>query len=1335
MYSLGIDIGYSAVKIVLLDDKDEIKYSKYVLHKGKVKEILIKTISDLLGNFSPEEIGFGSVTGSGRKFFSIMDETVFINEVAAVVEGSTTINKEIGSIIEIGGECAKYITGFSGYDKSHMEISMNSNCSAGTGSFLEEQMSRLNLCMEDYSEYVGRAKSIPRIAGRCSVFAKTDITHHQQEGVPFEDVLLGLAYAVVRNYKGAVMKKLTVRKPILFVGGVAHNRGIIKALKDVLSLEENELIVPKYFNVVGALGAAVIARKDKKKINLPELLYGIGKIRDDYGENTDGNRLPTLLPFGTNDAMDRHICKPLGSAKGFIDCYLGVDIGSTSTNLVLMNTDNEIITYRYLRTLGNPFEAVRQGLKEIKEEFGDRVNIVGAGTTGSGRYMIGDLIGADVIKDEITAQAKAAITIDGSVDTIFEIGGQDSKYISLEDGVATDFQMNKICAAGTGSFVEEEAKKFNININDFGRVALNSKKPINLGERCTVFIESSIAAALSKGAQVEDIVSGLCYSIVTNYLNRVVGKKKIGRTIFLQGGVAYNQGVVNAFRALTGKNIIVPPFFSVTGAYGAAILTKEELMGNTKTAFKGFDLETKEQFVERRKESKLSEYNKPQFDEKVREIIFEDYDGTMEIGKKTVGIPRALFTYGMFAMFHGIFRELGFNVLLSEPTNEETIRLGQQYAIDETCYPVKLITGHVAELVSKKVDYIFFPDLFSVDHSGSENRVNYGCAYMQLAFKVINLTMELEKKGIELLAPTMAFSLGKEFMMESFSKLAKQLGKTSEETGKAFKIGMEAFGRFEERMGQNGRKILEAIKPDEKVFVIISKIYGVADPVLNMGIPAKLMDMGYKVLPFYDLPEGDISKEHPNMFWPFGQHILEPAQFIRKHPNLYAVFLTHHGCGPDSVISHYFREEMEGKPYLHIEVDEHSSGVGVITRVEAFINSLKKETFIEAECMEAYTSKIVHKKCNIKNTFNELKSNVVLYLPYLYPYSEIFSAVLSVKGVNTRVLPATDRASVNIGRNFTITEEYFSLTALLGDVFKELYGCKKIENNNIAFFIPQNEGTETDGQYSRLLRTKLDEEGFENVDILSPFMEDVLLGRDEDVKAVCLGLLAGDIIRVAHKGSRNKYLNKMINLIERNCFELKNIKEIAYNIYKELKLKNFTNRVMAAGEVAVLYNDFLNGFTFNNLEDKGHRIVYSPLSETMWLLWRDFAKWDGNEKISMLRRRLNEFKENISEISESLSVESPFVKDLDSLAEIADRTVGYYSGANGRYREAKLQGELKGIDGIITVASMYENTGIVMNILHKGFGNDNRKPLLNLTFDGNTNENDESKIESFMYYL
>ncbi len=1338
MYSLGIDIGYSSISVVLVDQNNKIIKDMYRLHHGEIKQVLTAIINELPADYKQAEIFYGMFTGSSSKFIDGNEQNNFTNEVTAIIEGAAYLAPNAASIIEIGGQSAKYITNLNSEDKSRISISINSSCSAGTGSFLEEQMSRLNLKPEDYSLYADKGKSIPRIAGRCSVFAKTDIIHHQQEGVPVEDILLGLAHAMVKNYRVAVIKRQPIQKPVLFAGGVAYNRTIIDVLKKELNLGRQELIIPDHFSCIGALGAAVTANKEKNRINIQRIL-DLCEQRDTFFRDYDYSfKLPPLLTYGENDGLDKHIRDPLEHDNNTLrECYLGIDVGSTSTNLALVDRDNRIVCFKYLRTMGNPVKAVIKGLGEIRDEAAERIKIIGAGVTGSGRHMTGRLVGADVIKDEITSQAKAAVTIDSEVDTIFEIGGQDSKYISLKDGNVTDFQMNKICAAGTGSFIEEQAAKFNIPVNDFGNIALAGKNPVNLGERCTVFMESSIAACLSDGAEMDDIAAGLSYSIVKNYLNRVVGGKKIGNKIFFQGAVAYNQGVVNAFRAMTEKQIHVPRFFSITGAYGVAILAKEE-MKTKQSAFKGFDIQVNEMETFRPEKSGYKSTTAGRFNTKIQSMIFDGYEGLIDRNKKTVGIPRTLFTYGMFPMFHEIFKDLGLNVILSDPSNENTIRLGQEYSLDETCYPVKLINGHVAELVEKKVDYIFFPDLYTVMHPGSHTRKDFGCAYMQLAFKLVSRAMDLKNKGIELLAPTIAFSLGKDFMMKSFLQLGKQLGKTKDQTLSAFQKGMKSFLDFEKRMEKNTTKMLRDIGPDEKVIFIVSKIYGVADPLLNLGIPDMLIDKGYKVFPLCSLPELDISKTHPNMYWPFSKHILETGRLIKRNLNFYGIFLSHHGCGPDSVTSHFFNEIMAGKPYLNIEVDEHSSCVGVVTRIEAFLNCLDKmptKKSAELGCLKFERSpgcleEVSYRPVKITTDIHELKKSRMLYLPNLYPYSDIFAGMLVNKGFKAEVMQASTPSSVDTGRRHTLTNEYLSLAVLLGDVFKSLENNNE-PDNSISFFIPQTEGAEVDGQYARMVRTKLDQEGLRDVDIFSPFIEDTLFFRDAQM--ICLGLIAGDIIRNADGKNQNGYLDNLIRIIETRELGIGYLQEMAKQISIEQGFEKNKKRIMVIGEPWIVYNNFLSASLANAIEEKGHKILYSPLSECMWMVWKDFLQQNNKEDKPAAQKRLDDFGKNIKAINDCLSVQSPFENDLNDLFSRADKTVGYYAGANGRYRAAKALCNSPDIHGIITVSSTYENTGISLDILNRGITDKN--PVLNLTFDGNRSGSDQTKLDAFIRYL
>ena len=594
MLSLGIDIGSSSITVSLINERAQIVSNLYRPHQGRTRQALLDILAELCDKHDQDRIIWGAVCGSGAKLLSDIDGLLAINEIQAAVEGALILGTGANSIIEMGGQSSKYITGFSQEDQSSIQISINSSCAAGTGSFLEEQLSRLGLKLDDYPTYAAKARSIPRIAGRCSVFAKTDITHHQQQGVSVEDILMGLAFAVVKNYRGSVMKKLPRKKPILFAGGVSQNQAIAAAFRDVLLLEEDELIVPDCSANLGALGAAAMGLKKSTPLNLVFVKDHLKRLQGELLQEKAVTTLPSLAFFSKVENQDKHEIKSQCKVGNGEPCFLGIDVGSTSTNLVLTDVHDQIVIFKYLRTMGRPAAQVVKGLAWLKEQMGLEANIAGVGVTGSGRYMIAEMVGADAIKDEITAQARAAMSMDSGIDTIFGIGGQDSKFISLNDGVVTDFQMNKVCAAGTGSFLEEQAKKFAIPVQYLGEIALSSQRPINLGERCTVFMETNIAAHLAQGAKTEDIAAGLCYSIAKNYLNRVVGTKKIGRKISFQGGVAFNQGVVNAFKSLTGKEVHVPPFFSVSGAMGAAILAREEV-GQAPSLFKGFNLDAPRQ--------------------------------------------------------------------------------------------------------------------------------------------------------------------------------------------------------------------------------------------------------------------------------------------------------------------------------------------------------------------------------------------------------------------------------------------------------------------------------------------------------------------------------------------------------------------------------------------------------------------------------------------------------------------------------------------------------------------------------------------------------------------
>ncbi|MDA8239847.1 MAG: acyl-CoA dehydratase activase [Nitrospiraceae bacterium] len=615
MNFIGLDAGSVSVKLVSLDNGGNRLHSVYQRHKGQPLTVALQLLKEVLGVKS-EESGVTphfslSLTGSAGRLIGSVLGLEPVNEVVAYAYATRRLYPRIRTIIELGGEDSKLIMLGEGSGAAK-DFSMNSVCAAGTGSFLDQQAERLRLSIEEFSELCLKSKNPPRIAGRCSVFAKSDMIHLQQIASPMEDIVAGLCFAVARNFKGSIARGREIKSPVSFQGGVAANAGMVRAFREIFCLDE--LFVPEEHALMGAFGAAMknLDSGAKQTFDLKKLEDFISSARPaEKGHRPligEGDRFSERHLKDSEEIGVRSKESPpprLSPHTSRVKAYLGIDIGSISTNLAVIDEDCRLLAKRYLMTAGRPIEAVKQGLEEIGREIGDIVEIVGVGTTGSGRYMIADYVGADIVKNEITAQATAAAFIDKEVDTIFEIGGQDSKYISLRDGVIADFEMNKACAAGTGSFLEEQAEKLSIPIKlEFQKLALKSGNPCRLGERCTVFMENSLMSNLQRGAGREDLLAGLAYSIVQNYINRVVGKRPIGRKIFFQGGVAFNKSVVAAFEKYLGMEITVPPNHDVTGAIGMALIAKKQREDKKEvrskesgvrakhplTSFKGFEL-------------------------------------------------------------------------------------------------------------------------------------------------------------------------------------------------------------------------------------------------------------------------------------------------------------------------------------------------------------------------------------------------------------------------------------------------------------------------------------------------------------------------------------------------------------------------------------------------------------------------------------------------------------------------------------------------------------------------------------------------------------------------
>jgi predicted CoA-substrate-specific enzyme activase len=1039
-FFLGMDVGTVSAKWALIGSREAIEalvakegspvaevypfpdnstkaiaVSSYRRIQGRPLEASVKLLNELFEHMGVDEIGGAIVTGSAAKLVGGALGLPVENEFKAAAIGVGTLYRDVINIFEMGGENSKFI--HISNDNGQIGIvdyQTNGDCAAGTGSFMDQQSTRLRYQIEDVGDIVLAAERTPKIAGRCSVFAKSDMIHAQQKGYKPDEVLKGLCESVARNFKSNIARGKSVHGKTAFIGGVALNKGVAKSLAHIFELEEKDFFVPKEGVHVAAIGAAITsgggngtetAAAASKRISDAKT-FDVTRLKERLAHFTSqaASEFPALRRLTRDRVLflrDRVDTYNFEGRKLPVDAYLGIDIGSVSTNLTLIDDEGLVIKEIYLRTQARPIEIVHQGLQEIEREVGAKVRIRGVGTTGSGRELIGELIGADTIVDEITAHKTGAAFIGDAmigkkVDTIFEIGGQDAKFISISDGIVVDFTMNEACAAGTGSFLEEQAEKLDVSIfNQFADLAFSSERPLRLGERCTVYMEQDVSAYLKKGAAKNDIIAGLAYSVVQNYLNRVVRGRKIGSVIFFQGGTAYNDAVAAAFSEVLGQEIIVPPYNGVIGAIGASLLVREKVQAlGAESMFRGYDLtainyklreftcpgctnycDIQEFNVEGNKTywgDKCSDrYRKrakvprkpviPNLMTLYNELLERDYIPLVEKslgrsidtsaprgGEKTengkkprVGIARSMYYYDRHPFWGTYLRALGAEIVLSPRTNKKIAHQGIEAAVAEPCFPIQVAHGHILALLEQGVDGILTPNVIDGETDAPEVK-SYMCPWGQTLAFVLKQAPLLEGKEELMMAPLVHFREGESFVEKELWRYGKRFGVSRARHRLAVKAGYAAQRMFRDDCEAAGREALDILeKSGEAGVILVGRPYNVIDTEANLNVPGKLRDYyGMNVIPIFFLPlEGiGIRDLNDNMFWNFGRKILQTARLAAQKENLHLIYITNFKCGPDSYVKHY-ASGAAVRPYLTLQFDGHSNDAGVMTRCEAYLDS------------------------------------------------------------------------------------------------------------------------------------------------------------------------------------------------------------------------------------------------------------------------------------------------------------------------------------------------------------------------------------------------------------
>ena len=993
---IGLDVGSVSVSFVVLDAERQLLDTGYAVHHGRVDE----AIGELLGTISFDRVGWVAVTASAAE--SVTHTASYDSHVAHVA-AAKHLHGQVGTLLLLGGEKFSVIQ----FDArgEYRETRTNSGCAAGTGSFLDEQAK--NLGLSDSAELSAMALTaegeVPKVASRCAVFAKTDIIHAQQEGYSRQAICSGLCRGLATIIADTLFAGERALQPVVVAGGLARNRAVIAHLE---SLVQGRLEVDELAPAYGALGAALLlldeleaqaplrAKGSLLKAHLPLTLFGVQDLRAAEREARSYEYKPLTLslssyPDFTSELRYEFAPRVVrGTGIVELDIYeateagqsfavrMGIDIGSTSTKAVLLTEAGQVLAGAYTRTHGRPVAAVQaifESLEDWTTRAGVSLRILGVGTTGSGRKLIGNIVGADLVIDEITAHARAAYELDPQTDTIIEIGGQDAKFTTMRAGMVTSAVMNTVCAAGTGSFIEEQARRLGCPLSEYAQLVEGAPAPI-ASDRCTVFMQRDVNHLLSSGYAVSEILATVLHAVRENYLQKVAREGAIGKRICFQGATAKNKALVAAFEQKLERPIQVSKYCHLTGALGTAHLCAER--GITESTFRGLRLfhteiplqkETCElcnnhcKVVKAEVMGEVSSYgflcgrdegsdryvsnNRSGFD------LLKARNRVLRVGKqpvrqpRTIGIPAALYLVEDMPLWKKFFQSLGFSVVTSEAC-PDPVGVGKKLARAEFCAPVAAFHGHVAWLADK-ADFLFVPFYLEAEVPNAETRRQY-CYYSQYAPTLIQT---LAIKGLEdrLIMPL--FTDGVDAFQSKarlFSALRRALPGTM--SFAQFASAHRDAVQFAQSRRADLREVMarEVAHADDVSVVLLGRPYTCLPPRMNKRIPETLASLGVKTffqdMLAYEPNEVDGIRDLLELVhWNYASKILEAAHVIAHRKGVYPVLVTSFKCAPDSCTLEFFRRILDaaGKPNLILELDEHASSVGYETRIEAAVGAFR----------------------------------------------------------------------------------------------------------------------------------------------------------------------------------------------------------------------------------------------------------------------------------------------------------------------------------------------------------------------------------------------------------
>ncbi len=971
LLNVGVDVGSTTVKIVITEG-DNILYKKYERHYSQVRH---KTLEFLKGC---EEILKGSdlrVAVSGSAGLGLADAAglLFVQEVYATFALVKEKVPDTDVVIELGGEDAKII-----FLKGGVDERMNGTCAGGTGAFIDQMATLLDVTPDELDELSLAHGKVYPIASRCGVFAKTDIQPLINQGVSKSDIAASIYYAVVNQTIAGLAQGRRIEGKVMFLGGpLFYNEGLKRAFKDSLKLSDENAVFPEYALYSVAMGASLYANRQDKIITYEALCSAIEAT-------LNGQRSVVCMPALFADESEkkefyeRHdketvSYRDVDSYTG--KAYLGIDCGSTTTKLALISDEKELLWSYYNSNKGNPVDVVKEQLAEISRICGDRIRIAGSAVTGYGEELIRNAFHIDKGLVETMAHFMAAKHFCPEVDFILDIGGQDIKCIQIKDNAVDSIMLNEACSSGCGSFIETFAKSLGYQTEAFAKLALEGDAPVDLGSRCTVFMNSSIKQAQKDGVSVENISAGIAVSVIKNAIYKVIranSPEELGEHIVVQGGTFLNDAVLRSFEKEIGHNVIRPRIAGIMGAFGAAIYARsakleksETLLGEALQKFTHTSKATVCQGCtnhcsltvntfsdggkyisgnrcERMKNGgQKNEHSLNIYEFKRNRLAaMQEYPDR----KITIGLPLQLGMYDLAPLWYGIFTTLGFNVKFSGFSSRELYLKGQDSIPSDTvCYPAKLMHGHIHRLIEEKVDAIFAPCLtYNVEEGGGDN--HYNCAVVAYYPELLKGNME-ELKGIRYLAPFLNINDEKEFARELEMYLPKEFGTFNrKQLLAAIKAGYALYESYKEELRQETERVVNTARQQgKKIMVLAGRPYHI-DPEIGHGIDLLAESLGFAVISedgishLTSMPRVAVLNQ-----WTFHSRMYAAAKYVTSQPDMELVQLVSFGCGIDAITTDEIRSILarKGKLYTQIKIDEINNLSAVNIRLRSLMGALE----------------------------------------------------------------------------------------------------------------------------------------------------------------------------------------------------------------------------------------------------------------------------------------------------------------------------------------------------------------------------------------------------------